>query len=68
MIEADKRKVLFLKEEYADGKGKYYYPGGASYEGEWKKGKRYGRGIVTLSDGREIINDCRESYRLRGRR
>ena len=55
MIEADKRKVLFLKEEYADGKGKYYYPGGASYEGEWKKGKRYGRGIVTLSDGREIF-------------
>ena len=40
MIKTDQRKVLFLKEEYADGQGKYSYSNGASYEGEWKNGKR----------------------------
>ena len=54
MIKTDKRKVLFLKEEYANGQGKYTYSDGASYEGEWKNGKRHGKGILTLSDGRSI--------------
>lgn len=35
-----KRNVLFLKEEHADGQEKYSYSDGASYEGEWKNGKR----------------------------
>ena len=42
MIKTDQRKVLFLKEEYAHGQGKYSYSDGVSYEGEWKNGKRHG--------------------------
>ena len=48
MIKTDQKKVLFLKEAYADGQGKYSYSDGASYEGEWKNGKRHGKGILTL--------------------
>ena len=55
MIKTDQRKVLFLKEAYADGQGKYSYSDGASYEGEWKNGKRHGKGILSLSDGRKYF-------------
>mgnify|MGYP000353734854 CR=1 FL=1 len=55
MNKAGKQKVLFLKEEYADGQGKYTYPNGESYEGEWKNGKRHGKGILSLSDGRKYF-------------
>ena len=55
MINTDQRKVLFLKEEYADGQGKYFYSDGGSYEGEWKNGKRHGKGLLTLSDGRKYF-------------
>jgi len=44
MNKAGKQKVLFLKEEYADGHGKYFYSDGASYEGEWKMVKDTGKG------------------------
>ena len=50
-----KGKVLFFREEYADGHGKYFYSDGASYEGEWKNGKRHGKGLLTLSDGRKYF-------------
>jgi hypothetical protein len=55
MNKESKQKVLFLKEEYADGQGKYFYSDGASYEGEWENGKRHGKGILTLSDGRKLF-------------
>ena len=55
MIKTDQRKILFIKEEYADGKGKYTYSDGVSYDGEWKKGKILGKGILTLSDGRKYF-------------
>ena len=35
MKKASKQKVLFLKEEYADGQGKYTYPNGESYVGDF---------------------------------
>jgi len=44
MEKTSKQKVLFLKEEYADGQGKYKYLDGDSYEGEWKDGKFHGKG------------------------
>ena len=35
MKKESKQKVLFLKEEYADGQGTYIYPNGEKYAGEW---------------------------------
>ena len=51
MIKTNKSKVIFLKEENADGKGKYTYSDGESYEGEWKDGKYHGKGNYTSIDG-----------------
>ena len=33
---SNKKEVLFLREEYGEGRGKYTYPHGEKYEGEWK--------------------------------
>ena len=46
-----KNKVLFIKEEYADGAGKYTYSKGESYEGNWKNGKFHGKGKFIWKDG-----------------
>ena len=48
MKKASKQKVLFLKEEYADGEGKFLYPKGSKYEGHWKNGQRDGLGVHFL--------------------
>ena len=45
MKKASKQKVLFLKEEYADGQGKYTYSKGECYVGDWKNGKIHGQGM-----------------------
>ena len=50
MNKASKQKVLFLKEEFADGQGKYTYPNGESYVGDWKKGEFHGKGTYTSPD------------------
>ena len=50
MNKAGKQKVLFLQEEYADGQGKYTYPNGESYVGDWKKGEFHGKGTYTSPD------------------
>ena len=47
MNKASKQKVLFLKEEYANGQGKYTYPNRKSYVGDWKNGKFHGKGSLT---------------------
>ena len=44
MKKGSKQKVLFLKDEYADGQGKYTYPNRKSYVGDWKNGKFHGKG------------------------
>ena len=43
-----KKGVLFLREEYGNGFGKYKYIDGDSYEGEWKDGKFHGKGTKTF--------------------
>ena len=47
MIKANKSKVLFLKEEFANGQGKYIYPNRESYVGDWKNGEFHGKGSLT---------------------
>ena len=49
MKKTSKQKVLFLKEEYADGQGKYTYPNRMSYVGDWKNGEFHGKGSITSS-------------------
>ena len=63
MIKTDQRKVLFLKEEYADGEGTFKYPEGGKYEGQWKNGKKYGWGIETLPCGEKYIGTWRHGKR-----
>ena len=48
---SNKKEVLFLREEYGEGRGKYTYPHGEKYEGEWKNGKYHGQGTLTSPDG-----------------
>ena len=48
---SNKKEVLFLREEYGEGHGKYTYPHGDKYEGEWKNGEFHGQGTYTSPDG-----------------
>ena len=48
---SNKKEVLFLREEYGEGRGKFTYPHGEKYEGEWEKGKYHGQGTMTYPDG-----------------
>ena len=36
------------------GYGKFVYPSGAYYEGQWKDNKKHGKGILINSDGKTI--------------
>jgi len=54
-----KKGVLFLREEYGEGFGKYTYLDGEKYEGEWKNGKRNGQGTFTYPDGSKYIGEWR---------
>jgi len=56
---SNKKKVLFLREEYGDGQGTFTYPNGEKYEGEWKNGKKHGHGTYTWSDGKSMKENSR---------
>ena len=45
-----KKGVLFLREEYGEGFGKYTYLDGEKYEGDWRNGKYHGQGTYTIVD------------------
>ena len=65
-----KKEVLFLREEYGVGFGKYKYLYGEKYEGDWKNGKYHGQGTYTWKDGqkyevRRNAQDTREGERPR---
>ena len=42
MSDNSKEKVLFLREEYADGEGTFKYSNRSKYEGHWKNGQKDG--------------------------
>ena len=55
MRDNSKNKVIFLREEYADGEGKFIYPNRSKYEGHWENGLREGFGVHTLSDRSKYV-------------
>ena len=57
---SNKKEVLFLREEYGEGRGKYTYPHGEKYEGEWKNGEYHGQGTETFSDGRKYVGKWKD--------
>ncbi len=63
MIKTNKSKVLFLKEEYADGDGAFVYPNRSKYEGHWEGGLRNGFGVLTLRDGSKYKGQHKKGFR-----
>jgi hypothetical protein len=48
-------EVSLVMQEYGyNGLGTYISPSGNKYVGEWKNGKKHGKGIGTYNDGEEI--------------
>ena len=37
-----------------EGQGNYTWPNGKKYEGEWKDGKKDGKGIILYEDGSKM--------------
>ena len=57
---SNKKEVLFLREEYGEGRGKFTYPNGEKYVGEWKNGKFHGHGTLTLPDELKIVGKYKD--------
>ena len=57
---SNKKEVLFLREEYGEGRGKYTYPHGDKYEGEWKNGEFHGQGTYTSPDGSKFEGEFKD--------
>ena len=60
MNKSVKNKILFLKEDYADGQGSFTYPDGSKYAGEFKNGEFNGRGIFTHPDGGTLEGEWKD--------
>ena len=63
---SNKKEVLFLREEYGEGRGKYTYPHGDKYEGEWKNGEFHGQGTYTFHDGRKYVGEWKNKEKWNG--
>ena len=63
---SNKKEVLFLREEYGEGRGKYTYPDGTKYVGEFKDGLQNGQGTFTYPDGREYVGEYNYGKRWKG--
>ena len=59
---SNKKEVLFLREEYGEGRGKYTFPDGQKYVGKWKNGREWngtgynknGEIVVRFVNGKQI--------------
>jgi len=61
-----KKGVLFLREEYGEGFGKYTYLDGEKYEGDWRNGKYHGQGTVTSKDGEKFVGEWKDDKEWNG--
>ena len=63
---SNKKEVLFLREEYGEGRGNYIYPDGSMYLGEYKDGKFHGQGTFTWSDGEKYVGEWKDGRTWNG--
>ena len=63
---SNKKEVLFLREEYGEGRGKYTYPHGEKYEGDWRNGKYHGQGTYTSKDGEKFVGEWKDDKEWNG--
>ena len=63
---SNKKEVLFLREEYGEGRGKYIYPHGGKYEGDWRNGKYHGQGTYTSKDGEKFVGEWKDDKEWNG--
>ena len=56
----NRKEVLFIKEEYGEGRGTFTYPDGRKYVGDWKNGKFHGQGTYTFSNGRKYVGEYKD--------
>jgi len=61
---SNKKEVLFLREEYGDGRGKYIYPNGEKYVGDWKNGKYNGHGTFTYPHGNMYVGQFKDGKNM----
>ena len=61
-----KKGVLFLREEYGEGFGKYTYLDGEKYEGDWRNGKYHGQGTYTSKDGEKFVGEWKDDKEWNG--
>ena len=57
---SNKKEVLFLREEYGEGRGKYIYPNGEKYVRNWKNGKYHGQGTFTTFEGDKYVGEFKD--------
>ena len=63
---SNKKEVLFLREEYGEGRGNYIYPDWDKYEGEWKNGEFHGQGTYIYHDGRKYEGEFKDGKEWNG--
>ena len=63
---SNNKYVLFLREEFGEGRGNYTYPDGDKYEGEWKNGEFHGQGTYTSPDGSKFEGEFKDGKRWNG--
>jgi hypothetical protein len=61
-----KKGVLFLREEYGEGFGKYTYLDREKYEGDWRNGKYHGQGTYTSKDGEKYVGEWKDDKEWNG--
>ena len=61
-----KKGVLFLREEYGEGFGKYTYLDGEKYEGNWRNGKYHVQGTYTCKDGEKFVGEWKDDKEWNG--
>ena len=52
-----KEQSIFLSNESGEGLGKFTFPDGDTYEGEFKDWDMNGQGTYTWSDGRKYVGE-----------
>ena len=58
-----KEQSIFLSNESGEGLGKFTFPDGDTYEGEFKDWDMNGQGTYTWSDGRKYVGEFKDGER-----